>query len=218
MEVACGAVLAKCIKNGDRVTLLHLTLGEGGNPRLTVEEYGRQKKSEAQEAARTLGAEVVFGPFKDGELPDTDEVREFVCDVIRRVKPTHVVTHWKAGIHKDHIAAHSVTVDAVLLASLASVAGELPPHRGVRGVYFTENWEDKEGFSPYVYVDVSDTLDIWEKAVRAYELIRGGVSSFPYFDYYRSLARVRGAESGFTAAVAFDIDPFGKKQVYRSWP
>lgn len=212
MEISCGAVLAKHVRQGDRVVLLHLTAGEGGNPKVSPEEYGQQKRREAAAAAKILGAEVVFGPYADGQLPDNDESRRFVADVIRQVRPTHVITHWKAGLHKDHIAAHFVTNDAVLLASLDGFKTEHPACRGVRGVYYTENWEDKEGFSPYLYVDVSDSMQSWEEAVKQYELIRGGISTFPYFDYYQSLARVRGAESGFRAAVAFDIDSFGKKR------
>ena len=47
MEVSAGAVLARQHKLGDRVTLLHLTLGEGGNPKLAPQTYGEQKRREA---------------------------------------------------------------------------------------------------------------------------------------------------------------------------
>jgi len=218
MEVTCGALLAKQAKRGDRVVLLHLTAGEGGNPRVKSEVYGAQKKREAAAAAKVIKAEVNFGPFADGQLENTDQTRRFVVDVIRRVKPAYVITHWRNGLHKDHIAAHFVTSDAVLLASLEGFKTDYPPHRGIRGIYYTENWEDKADFSPYVYVDVSDTLGLWEECVKQYELIRGGISDFPYFEYYQSLARVRGAESGFKAAVAFDIDSWGKKRVLNQLP
>jgi len=218
MEVTCGAVLAKHVKRGDRVVILHLTLGEGGNPNLPPEQYAVQKRREAEEAAKAIGAEVIFGPYKDGELPNDEKARQYVSDIIRQVKPTHIITHWKHSIHKDHAAAHAITVDAILLASLEGVKTNYPRHRGVKKVYFTENWEDREGFHPYIYVNVSDEQQVWEKCVRCYEFIRGGISRFPYLDYYKALARVRGAESGFTEAVAFDVDPFEKKQVYDLLP
>ncbi len=218
MEITCGAVLAKHSRAGDRVVLLHLTAGEGGNPRLAPEEYGAQKRREAEAAAKELGAEVLFGPFRDGELPNDEHARSFVADVIRQVMPTYIIAHWRHSIHTDHVAAHDVTTDAVLLASLAGVQSALPVHRGVRRVLYAENWEDKEDFSPFVYVDVSDAVEIWEKAVTRYEFIRGGISSYPYLEYYRALLKVRGAESGFRFAEAFDIDAIGKKQVYGSLP
>ena len=218
MEITCGAVLAKHAKAGDRVVLLHLTLGEGGNPRSSPADYGAQKKREAEAAAKILGAEVLFGPFTDGELPNDDHLRRHVADAIRQVKPTHIVAHWEHSIHKDHVAAHDATVDAVLLASLAGVKSSWPVHRGVRRVLFAENWEDKENFAPYVYVDVTDAAETWERAIAQYEFIRGGISNYPYLEYYKALMKVRGAESGFQFAESFDIHPIGKKQVYKILP
>src|ERR671930_1783709 len=65
VELTSGALLIKQHRLGDRVVILHLTLGEGGNPRLSPERYGAQKRSEAAEAGRAIGAEVLFGPFRD---------------------------------------------------------------------------------------------------------------------------------------------------------
>jgi LmbE family N-acetylglucosaminyl deacetylase len=218
MEIACGAVLAKHVHLGDRVVLLHLTLGEGGNPRLSPEVYGHQKEREARAAAQTIGAEVLFGPYKDGEIPNDETARKYVADILRQVRPTTIITHWKHSIHKDHATAHDITTDAELLASLAGVKSHYPPYSGVKQIYFTENWEDKEGFSPYVYIDVSGEVDRWQQSIKQYEFIRGTVSSFPYFDYYKALARIRGAESGFSDAVAFDVDLLAKKQALPSLP
>ena len=117
--------------------------------------YGEQKKREALAAAQALGAEALFGPWKDGELRDTEEAARFVADVIRQVKPTHVITHWKTSLHPDHEAAHRIVNAAVLLASLEGFESAHPRHRGVRGVYYADNWEDAEGFVPYLYVDVT---------------------------------------------------------------
>jgi LmbE family N-acetylglucosaminyl deacetylase len=217
-EISAGAILARHRRLGDRVVLLHLTLGEGGNPKMSPAAYGEQKKREALAAARALGAEVLFGPWKDGQLRDTEEAARYVADVIRQVKPTHVITHWKASLHPDHEAAHRIVNAAVLLASLEGFESAHPRHRGVRGVYYAENWEDAEGFAPYVYVDVTEDLAAWKAAVTSYEFIRGGISSFPYLEYYESLARVRGAVAGKRFAVALDVDAFEKKRVLDSLP
>jgi LmbE family N-acetylglucosaminyl deacetylase len=218
MEVACGAVLYKHALHGDRVVLLHLTPGEGGNPRLAPAAYGAQKRREAELVARSMGAEAMFGPYADGELPVSDEARRFVADAIRQVKPTHIITHWRTSIHKDHVAAHQLTMDAVLLASLEAVETGHERHRGVKAIYYTENWEDPEGFTPYIHVDVSNELEAWRSWVTGYEFIKGGISTFDYLDYYMALARVRGAVVGVKYAVAFDIDPFEKKRLVPALP
>jgi N-acetylglucosamine malate deacetylase 1 len=217
-EITAGAILAKHRKLGDRAAILHMTLGEGGNPRMKPEAYGEQKRREALEAARVLGAETFFAPYKDGEIPNDEAARRYVADIIRQAKPTWILTHWAGSIHKDHTVTNAIVNDAVLLASLEGVVTNHPRWRGVRGIYYVENWEDQANFRPYMFVNVSEEMAEWEKAVSRYEFIRGGIPSFPYLDYYRALARVRGAESGWRFAVSMDVDASAKKRAIDRLP
>jgi LmbE family N-acetylglucosaminyl deacetylase len=217
MELTAGALLARQRRLGDSIVFLHLTLGERGNRQLAPRAYGEQKDREAREAAAVLGADVLLGPWADGEIPNGDEARRWVADIIRRVKPSYVVTHWRNSIHKDHSTTHALVRDAVLLASLEGV-GTIPPHRGIRGLYYAENWEDMDGFSPYLFLDVSEDRDVWRALVTKYEFVRGGISTFRYLDYYDALAITRGAVVGRNRAVAFDIDELGKRRVLDSLP
>jgi LmbE family N-acetylglucosaminyl deacetylase len=213
MELTAGALLIKQRQLGDRIVFLHLTLGEGGNPKLSPDVYGAQKRAEAIAAAKVMDAEVLFGPYSDGELPNDEATRRYVADVIRQVKPAVVITHWRQSLHKDHSTTSAVVQDAVLLASLEGVRTEHPAHRGLRSVWYAENWEDAEEFRPYIYVSVAGVIPKWREAVSSYEFVRGGISGFPYLDYYTALSTVRGAEARKGQAEAFDIDPFGKRRV-----
>ncbi len=207
MELTAGALLAKQAQAGDRVVLVHLSPGEAGNPKMSREEYGRQKREEASAAAKALGAEVIFGPYEDALIPHGDEPVKWLSDVIARVKPAWIITHWKNSIHKDHARTCEIVNDAVLIASATKGV------RGIKGVYYAENWEDPDGFQPYVYLDVTTGFEAWKRAVTKYEFVRGGISKFPYLEYYEALARVRGAESGKRYAEGFDIDEIGKKRI-----
>ncbi len=218
MDLTVGALLAHQKRLGDRTVMLHLTLGEGGNPKLTPQRYAEQKRREAEASAKALGAEVIVGPYADALLPNNDEARKYVVDIIRQVKPTHVITHWKNSIHKDHANTYAIVVDAVLMAGLEAVRTAHPPHRGIRGVYYADNWEDAEGFDRYCYVDVSDGIEQWKRAIREYEMVRGGISSFAYFDYYTSHLQSLGALAGRKYAVALDVDESAKKRVLESLP
>jgi LmbE family N-acetylglucosaminyl deacetylase len=218
MELTTGAVLLAAHQRGDRVVLLHLTLGEGGNPKLTPAEYGAQKKREAMAVANSLGAEVLFGPYRDGELPNDDATRRYVADVIRQVKPTMVFTHWHESIHKDHSTTSAVVQDAVLLASLAGVVTEHPAYRGVRSIWYADNWEDATGFTPYVFVKVAGVVPGWKRAVEQYEFAHGVTSGFAYIDYYTALATVRGAIAHKGEAVGFAVDPTSQRRVLDSLP
>ncbi len=218
MELTAGALLIKHVKRGDKVVMLHMTLGEGGNPRMPSAAYGAQKRGEAAAAAAVIGAQVLFGPYRDGEVPNDEAARRYVADVIRQVKPSYIVTHWSRSIHKDHSTTSAIVQDAVLLASLAGVVTQNPAHRGVRGLYYTDNWEDAEAFEPYVFVGVPDEMERWREAVTKYEFVSGTISSFRYLEYYDALATVRGAVSGKRRAEAFGIDSFGKRRVLDNLP
>ena len=218
MELTTGALLIKQKKAGDRVVILHMTLGEGGNPKMAPAAYGAQKRREALAADSVIGAESIFAPYEDGELPNDEAVRLYVANVIRQVKPTYVMTHWQKSIHKDHSRTSAIVQDAVLLAALEGVTTGTAPHRGIRGIWYAENWEDGEEFQPYLFVDVSSEMQQWREAVTRYEFVRGGISTFRYLDYYDALSIVRGAVSGKQRAIAFNIDAFGKRRVLDSLP
>ena len=211
MEISCGAVLIQEARRGADVHLLHLSRGGRGHPRKSPEEYGAQKEREALECARQMGATAHFLEYLDAEVPDSREAKLAVAQVIRQVQPTTVITHWRASMHPDHAAAHRVTDGAILWAALEGI-GQGEVWRGVRRILFTENWEDPEGFAPYFYVDAGKSRQAWQEAVQAYELFRGGVSSFDYLGYYDALGKVRGAQVGVDWAQAFGIWPWAQRQ------
>jgi hypothetical protein len=91
------------------------------------------------------------------------------------------------------------------LAALGSVERKRPPPR-VAALYYAENWEDPQDFAPEVYVDISDVYGAWIEGANKHALFRGEVSKFAYQDYYKALARVRGAESGCQYAASLMRD------------
>jgi len=218
MELTAGQLLIRQRKKGDRVVILHMTLGEGGNARMTPAAYGAQKRREALAVDSVIGAETLFAPYRDGEVPNDEAARRYVADVIRQVKPSFIITHWQKSIHKDHSNTSLIVQDAVLLASLPGVITANPAHRGIRGIWYAENWEDAEDFQPFVSVDVTEERDQWLDAVKRYEFVGGKISSFRYLEYYDALAVVRGAVAGKRRAISFNVDAFGKRRVLDSLP
>jgi LmbE family N-acetylglucosaminyl deacetylase len=200
-ENMAGAVVLKHTRAGQPATVVHMTLGEAGHPTLSSEVYAEQRKREVQESARLMGATAIWLPYRDGELPVNDEAKFRLCDLIRQHRPAVILTHWRGSIHKDHVATHQIVQDAIFYAGLPAIRRELPAH-SVSGLYYAENWEDMEGFQPNVYLDVTDVWDSFLDVLRSHALMRGGVSSFRYLDYYNALGTVRGCLSGFGKAVA----------------
>lgn len=207
MEITTGTLLAHYAKAGDRVVILHLSLGEGGKPTMPVAAYAKQKREEAIAAAKTLGAEVRFGIWKDGEVSANEDAARWIATQITEIKPTIILTHWKNSIHKDHTATYRAVKDAIVFAALAGT-------RIPRATYYAENWEDTEAFHPYVYLPVTEEdVAAWRTAVLAYEFTHSAFSGFDYIRYYEGLQKVRGAEARKSYAVAFDIENYGKRRL-----
>jgi len=205
MDLTAGAVIAKYVQAGHKATFLHLTPGEKGHPRLSPDDYAKQKVEEAHKFAEIVGADVRFLAYKDAELPVDEEVKYQVADVIREVKPTLLITHWKGSIHKDHANTHYIMEDARFYAALKTIQRELPGHFG-GPLYYADNWEDPYDFVPEVFVDIpEEAYETWVKAMNVYAYARGETSGFPFIEYYKALTIVRGAPAGFKRAQAFMV-------------
>jgi hypothetical protein len=64
---------------------------------------------------------------------------------------------------------------------------------------------------------VTDAFDAWKSAVNEYQMVRGGVSSFAYFDYYTARLASLGALAGRKYAVALDVEDTAKRRVLDSF-
>jgi LmbE family N-acetylglucosaminyl deacetylase len=200
-EVMAGATVLKHVKAGYRAVLVHMTLGEKGHRSMPVAEYTEQKRREAEAAAKALSAEVVCMPYPDGELAVNEETQWKIADAMRQYRPDVVITHWQGSIHRDHRNTSINVTEALYFAGLPAFQRDLPAWHP-RAVYYAENWEDPYGFQPEVSLDVTDVFPQYLEAITSYELVRGGISSFPYYKYYEALGTIRGAVAGYEKGVA----------------
>jgi len=205
MELTAGGVLASHSLKGDRIVTLALTAGERGVPAgRDMADYRKQKVQEAETFASMLGGEAIVLDNPDGELPDSHEMRVQVADIIRKVRPNILITHHSRSMHKDHMTTHRIVNDARFFAGLPSFERELPAFFASK-LYYAENWEDAVDYRPYVYIDFSqEAYDLWIDALSKHWFVTGS-KSFPYMEYYKHLARVRGIEARKQYAETFMI-------------
>lgn len=210
-EITAGLIVAKYAAAGHRATMLHLTAGERGNPRMDAAEYRRQRVREAHAAAEKLGAsECIVLDHPDGELHSCAATHWEMCDLIRRLRPDIVLTHWRGSFHRDHRAAYQITMEGGFLAALPAIERDRPAHL-IRGLYYLENWEDMEDYHPDLWVDVTGVMDTWTAACREHQLLRGEVS-FDYLHYYTGLAAKHGALVGVKYAVTVSLPPISRNR------
>jgi LmbE family N-acetylglucosaminyl deacetylase len=172
VEIQAGGTIAAWAREGVHVEIGCFTAGEKGAKDLAADpaEVARVRRSEAEAAARTLGAAAVhFLGAVDGELEVTMALRLAVARLVRAVRPDVVLGHdpWRRWLlHPDHRAAGLLTVDGVVAARDPLYAPELaarglPAHRPHTVLLFGTDAPDE-------VVEVGTVMDAKLAAIRAH--------------------------------------------------
>jgi LmbE family N-acetylglucosaminyl deacetylase len=123
-EIAAGGTLAKLAAAGRDVHLLVLTNGDRGSQDRNLDrgELAAIRARETEAGARVLGlATTTLLEVHDGDLENGPSIRAEVARVIRRIRPSIVVscdpTAWffdnRYYNHSDHRTAGEIALDAV---------------------------------------------------------------------------------------------------------
>ena len=204
-ELTCGGTLLKSARQGYRVGIVDLSQGEMAS-RGTV----AARTSESARSASILQVSVRENlGMPDSGLVNTPETRLIVAKVIRRLKPSIVITTAPSpfGRHPDHRVTAELVRDACFMAGLKTIEPAIPAHRPRKVLHSITYREDY--LKPTFVVDVSDVMEEKLAAVGAYESQFGGVTQAgevypngePLLDiirhqaaHYGSLIRVRYGE------------------------
>ena len=201
VEIGCGGTLARLVQQGYRVGIVDLTDGEPtpGSPGPEV------RLAEAAEAAGILGVHRETLSLPNRRLFDSFEARVAVAKVFRRFRPRIVLG--LAGrtpmASPDHWQAMQITDAGVFYSRLTKWDDDfdhLPVHRVERQLWYPLGFQQvaaPDGGGRIV-VDISSTLDIKLKAIRAYQ------TQFPpekerLFRLVESQNRLSGTLAGFEA-------------------
>jgi LmbE family N-acetylglucosaminyl deacetylase len=146
-EFGAAGTVALWAREGLAVAYIVCTDGEKGTSdrRLPSRQLAEIRKTEQQEAARTLGVQKVdFLGYPDQGLEDSPEFRKHIVRVLRSYRPKVVVTsdpYRRYVWHRDHRIVGQVVLDAVFpfardhLAYADLIAEGLEPHK-VRELWF----------------------------------------------------------------------------------
>lgn len=185
IELGAGGLMARLAQRGAVVTMAVVSV-----PNL-VEE----RRREAAEGARLLGAELVLlGGGEPGRVEDLPmhKLVGLFDRVIAEVRPSLVVTHSAHDLHWDHRLVHHATVSALrrtpcdLLSFLSSP--EMNAHARSIGPCFA---------------DITDTIEVKLEAIAAHrtQTDRGRFD----LEAARDLARANGRICGVKYAECFEV-------------
>ncbi len=170
-ELLCGGALAKAAARGDRVGILDLSRGEAasaGSVEIRAEEAARSAEVMGLAVRRTAG-------LRDSGLINDDTSRSVVVGLIRELRPSVIVTHWREGRHPDHRVAAQLAYDASFLSALRNydAPGEAHrPHKVVHCLLFRE-----DAPPPSFVVDITDHIETKMAALACFESQFSGKTS-----------------------------------------
>ena len=203
--LGCGGTVARLNKEGYKITTL--ILGEGISSRDDVRDVKKREKDilelkeEAKRANAILGVkEVFFHDFPDNRF-DTVPFLDIVKVIERiknNVKPEIIFTHYEKDINIDH----QITYRAVITATRPL------EKETVKEIYSFEipsstEWSYPLSFSPNVFYDISETIDIKLRALEEYKTELREYSHPRSLEGVKLIAKNWGMKVGLNYAEAF---------------
>lgn len=182
LELACGGTLARLADAGHEIHALVMSDGSVGGNAAT-------RPDEAYRGAAFMGlAECTVVGLPDTRLSSHEqEMVEAIEAKLRSLSPDLVLTHSRNDQHQDHAAVHWATMRA----------GRKHP-----AILCFESPSVTKDFSPQVFVDIDDYLDVKASAVA----IHHDQSDKPYMgrDTLHAMATFRGSQSKLGVAEGFE--------------
>ncbi|MEO8256730.1 MAG: PIG-L family deacetylase [Acidobacteriota bacterium] len=172
-----SGIALRCHHEGVRTALVTATLGGRGTTGglCSIDELPGVREQELREAARVLQFDSLeILPYQDKELPNAppDEIRRALVTIIRRERPSIVVTFDPDGLtmHLDHLAISRFTSDAIAAAADPRWFPASGPGHAVARLLWTAPvmpWDDGD-FAPRPGVDfLVDTSAWWRQRAEA---------------------------------------------------
>ena len=206
--LGCGGSIAKWSRAGYKVYVLIMAEGVTSRDKTRIRDISKNKlfklKESAQKAGNILGVKsVTFLDFPDNRMDSSDllDVIKEIESAVYKLKPEIVVSHHSGDLNIDHRIVHE---------SVMTACRPQPGHPVKRILSFevasSTEWQSPAHSTPFLpnwFEDISGTLDVKIKALKAYH---SEMRKWPHARSVKAveyLAKWRGASVGTSAAEAF---------------
>jgi len=205
LEILAGGTLSKCVKRGDKVFNIIMTDGCYGHIKIKPKELKQIRKKEAENAASTIGANLIWMGYEDEYLIETNEIRTATLNTIRKAQPDIIITHHPEDYHPDHRAVSNIVFAASFLCTIPNIKTEFKPCTKMPAVFYMDTVTGLN-FQPEIYVDITDTLNIKIEALKKHQSQIKWLKDHDNIDIIEmitSIARYRGIQSSVQYAEGF---------------
>lgn len=159
-DIRSAGTAAKWVALGHRVRFVAVTNGDAGHHEMGGGILAARRRAEAQEVGRRLGIEYVVLDNHDGELVPSLDVREQIIAQIRQVNADLVLGPRPNDYHPDHRYTGVLLQDAAFMVTVPNILTHVPAlKKNPVFLYYQDNFQKPNPFSPDIAVDITDTFD-----------------------------------------------------------
>jgi LmbE family N-acetylglucosaminyl deacetylase len=160
-DIKVGGTAALWAQMGHVVKFLSVTNGDAGHHEMGGGPLAKRRYLETQESLRRLGIEEYqVLDNHDGELTPSLEIRRQIIRAIREWKADIVLTHRSNDYHPDHRNVGILVQDAAYMVVVPNVVSGTPPlTKNPVFLYYSDNFQKPNPFTPDVVVDIGSTYE-----------------------------------------------------------
>ena len=200
-EFLCAGTLALLHEKGWEIHIATMAPGDCGTVQYSREEISRIRKGEAARSAALLDG--TYHCLESGDifiLYDRPSLLKAI-EVVRKVKPTIVITTSPVDYMVDHEMASKLAKTACFACGVVNV--ETPgaePFEPIPYLYYMDPVEGKDNFGaevkPGMIVDITDAMDTKEKMLCCHESQRHWLMTHHGMDEYVNMMKAAGEQRG----------------------
>ena len=207
--LGCGGTIARLTDEGHDVYIAILSGGVTSRFKKSEEvssELVKELQKKSHQASEILGTKELYMYSLPDNLFDTVpllDIVKIIEELIKKLKPSVIYTHYGGDLNIDHVITHRA-----VLTSTRPIRGHPVKELYAFEVPSSTEWslgQFQTAFSPNVFVDIHDKLNVKIKAMEIYE---SESRSFPHprsSKALKALAHFRGSTAGFDAAEGFQL-------------
>lgn len=203
--IGMGGVIRRHIQNGDQVSIISMTDGVGSRNKVETRDVLMRKEA-ANQAAKILG----FSWLKQHEFEDNCLDKYSLLEVVKCIEfakkqicPDIVYTHSGSDLNIDHRIVGSAVLTAFRPVP-DEACSEIRVFEIASATDYGHNSFTGE-FNPNLFVNIEDTWQSKEDALKAYSLEMREYPHSRSFEGIKTLAKIRGCQVGLRMAEAFQV-------------
>jgi bacillithiol biosynthesis deacetylase BshB1 len=211
VELFCSGTLVKLKSSGFKTGVVDLTKGE-----LSTNGDEKTRQKEAEKASDILNLDIRLNlSIPDGNISKSLENRGKIVHLIRKYRPSICFVPYWEDRHPDHIDASLLVQRALFEAGLSKFESPGVAYRPRTVLFYMMHTH----FNPSFIVDISDEIEVKNRAINAFEsqFSISGSTTIPTYinqnDFLKYLTH-RAAYFGFQIGVEYG-EGFYTKEVIK---